>query len=300
MTMATNRLQFAFGENWKKFSSLIDDSRILQAERAIQRMLKVERLDGCSFLDVGCGSGLSSLAAHRLGARVSSFDIDPLCVACTSELKRKYGHSDKEWSIAQGSALDRRFLTDLGTFDIVYSWGVLHHTGDMWNALDNVIHTVAPSGTLFIALYNDQGYISRRWTRVKQISNRLPRAFRFLVTAPALIYFWGPQLVRDTLRLHPTRSWREYGRGMSPITGIVDWVGGYPFEVAKPEEVFDYCSQRGLQLKCMKTCGGGMGCNEFVFTAPAAPSGREGDSAAAVLAPAGVETSMPLNENARA
>lgn len=45
----------------------------------------------------------------------------------------------------------------------------------------------------------------------------------------------------------------------------IDWVGGYPFEVAKPELIFDFYRDRGFTLHNMTTCGGGGGCNEFVF-----------------------------------
>jgi 2-polyprenyl-3-methyl-5-hydroxy-6-metoxy-1,4-benzoquinol methylase len=110
-------------------------------------MLKVERLDGKSFLDIGSGSGLFSLAARRLGARVHSFDYDQQSVACTAELRRRYFPSAGDWVVERGSALDRDYLARLGTFDVVYSWGVLHHTGDMWRALENVKPLVAERGT---------------------------------------------------------------------------------------------------------------------------------------------------------
>jgi hypothetical protein len=52
---------------------------------------------------------------------------------------------------------------------------------------------------------------------------------------------------------------------MSRWHDLIDWVGGYPFEVASPEQIFDFCRERGLSLKRLKTCGGGSGCNQFVF-----------------------------------
>src|SRR3954453_10925637 len=136
--------RFEFGENWARFLAVVDESRIVEAERSLREMLGVERLDGRSFLDIGSGSGLFSLAAVRLGAeRVHSFDFDPSSVGCTLELRRRYG-ADADWAVEQGSALDTAYLARLGTFDVVYSWGVLHHTGDMWRALGNVARLVAP------------------------------------------------------------------------------------------------------------------------------------------------------------
>src|SRR6185295_10447431 len=100
-------------------------------------MLKERSLEGRRFLDIGSGSGLFSLAARRLGASVHSFDLDPESVRCALELRRRFCPADADWRIEQASALDRRYLAALGEFDVVYSWGVLHHTGQMRDALEN-------------------------------------------------------------------------------------------------------------------------------------------------------------------
>ena len=123
--------RFEFGRNWSRFLSLLDDSRIERAEASLKLMLETDTLDGKSFLDIGSGSGLFSLAARRLGARVHSFDFDPQSVACTKELRRRYFPNDSRWSVDEASALDQSYLASLGSFDVVYSWGVLHHTGRM-------------------------------------------------------------------------------------------------------------------------------------------------------------------------
>lgn len=133
--------------------------------------------------------------------------------------------------------------------------------------MENVAALVAPHGRLFIAIYNDQGRASRWWAWVKRTYNRLPTEARFLVLGPAFLRLWGPTMIRDLLRARPFSTWRDYGRnrGMSPWRDVVDWVGGYPFEVAKPEEVFEFFRGRGFALEKLKTCGGGHGCNEFIF-----------------------------------
>jgi 2-polyprenyl-3-methyl-5-hydroxy-6-metoxy-1,4-benzoquinol methylase len=267
--------RFEFGKNWAEFLKLLDENRIAQAEISLQDLLETKSLEGLSFLDAGCGSGLFSLAARRLGARVHSFDFDPQSVACAMELKRRYFPGDAAWSIQEGSVLDTGLLKALGRFDIVYSWGVLHHTGAMWTALENVISLVGDSGRLFISIYNDQGKFSRRWWKIKQIYNRLPPALRFLVLWPVGAHLWWRLTVKDFLLLRPLHSWREYNqkRGMSPWRDVVDWVGGFPFEVAKPEQIFDFYRQRGFSLERLLTCGGTLGCNQFVFrrTGGAAP-----------------------------
>ena len=122
--------RFAFGANWQSFVKLVDETRIEGARRSLTETLGITDLSGRTFLDVGCGSGLFSLAAYQLGARVRSFDFDPDSVAAAGELRRQHA-PDSDWSIEQGSILDTQYVAGLGRFDVVYSWGVLHHTGNL-------------------------------------------------------------------------------------------------------------------------------------------------------------------------
>src|SRR5947207_6418716 len=167
--------RFEFGKNWARFLGSLDDNRIAQAEASLRTMLETSDLEGQSFLDIGSGSGLFSLAARRLGARVHSLDYDPQSVTCAKELRRRYFNNDSDWRIEEGSALNADYLKSLGSFDVVYSWGVLHHTGEMWRALENAQLPVKVGGKLFIAIYNDMGSKSRRWKWIKTTYNELPR-----------------------------------------------------------------------------------------------------------------------------
>lgn len=260
--------RFAFGKNWQRFLLYLSDDRIAQAEESLKTMLEVDSLKGKSFLDIGCGSGLFSLAAMRLGAeRVHSFDYDPQSVACTQELRRRYFLDVLNWKVEQGSALDADYLTHLGKFDFVYSWGVLHHTGNMWQALGNVVVPVATNGKLFIALYNDQGRRSRLWKAVKKSYCRSV-LLRVLIILFFGSYFLLVGLMKDlSLLKNPLARFRDYqrSRGMSYFTDMLDWLGGYPFEAATIESVFEFVRKRGFELVKIQTANRGIGNNEFVF-----------------------------------
>jgi 2-polyprenyl-6-hydroxyphenyl methylase/3-demethylubiquinone-9 3-methyltransferase len=276
--------RFAFGANWTSFVQLVDEDRIATATESLTQALGVDDLTGKSFLDIGCGSGLFSLAAHRLGARVHSFDFDPDSVAAAAALRQRFAPGG-DWIIEPGSILDPAYTAGLGRFDIVYSWGVLHHTGRMWAALSAAVDLVAPGGRLYISIYNDQGFASRNWLRVKRRYNRSGRVGRFLLVGLSSMYLsrhWplrrliralrpgqGPaQPAPDRGRAQPVRGRAKPAprtRGMSRRHDLVDWVGGYPFEVARPEEVFRFLRGRGFELRHLTTCGGGLGCNEYVF-----------------------------------
>jgi 2-polyprenyl-3-methyl-5-hydroxy-6-metoxy-1,4-benzoquinol methylase len=263
--------RFGFGQNWQRFLSALDEANVDEAKRSLLRMLNTDSLSGLSFLDAGSGSGLFSLAAMRLGARrVHSFDLDPQSVACTRELKRRHFPSDRTWTVGHGSVLDRAYLDSLGTWDIVYSWGVLHHTGALWEATDNIARLVVPGGRLFISIYDDQGLKSQLWWRVKRRYNVLPRslrtAFVVAVMLPRELLKLGAHSAVGNARGY-VRTWTNYksSRGMSRWHDLVDWVGGFPFEVAKPERVLRFYRERGFELENLTTCGGGLGCNEFVL-----------------------------------
>ena len=259
---------FAFGRNWLSYAKLVSEQRIAAATASLAEALPYPDMTGRSFLDVGCGSGLFSLAAQRLGATVYSFDQDAESVRATAWLRGRFGSLD-DWVIAQGSIIDPEYTRKLGQFDVVYAWGVLHHTGDLWAALDAAAGLVAPGGSLFVAVYNDQGFESRVWTRVKRSYNNAGAVNQRLLIAGSYCYLHRHAALRTAARLALRRQGNAgralRPRGMSARHDLVDWVGGYPFEVAKPERVFTAVHEHGFELRRLTTCAGGIGCNEFVF-----------------------------------
>ncbi len=262
--------RFGFGANWTRFLRTLSEERIVAAQVSLREMLCLDSLEGLRFLDIGSGSGLMSLVARRLGATVHSFDFDPESVTCAQALKRRYYPDDTRWLIEQGSVLDSGYLQKLGVFDIVYGWGVLHHTGAMWLGIENAIHRTSPSGgILFLAIYNDQGVKSHLWWLIKRCYNGLPRSCRgpFAVVLRLLIILLS--VFKHTLRLRPMVALaplfsdrRE--RGMSAKYDWTDWVGGFPYEFASFESVQAYVEARGFTLiNARRTIG--WGCNELVF-----------------------------------
>jgi 2-polyprenyl-6-hydroxyphenyl methylase/3-demethylubiquinone-9 3-methyltransferase len=271
-TCAEPELRFEFGRNWQSFvRTCLNADRIAVATASLQRILATETLRGRSFLDVGCGSGLFSLSAALLGAeRVVSFDVDPQSVQASTDVRARAGLSADRWQIRQGSVLDEQFLATLEPADVVYAWGVLHQTGEMWRAIDNIIGRIKPGGVIVLSIYNK---VERRigssgqWWHIKRWYCRSSPRVRRLIEWLYLSALAAWDLL--TLR-HPSARTRNYQeqRGMDFRHDVRDWIGGFPYEYATAGEVFTYLHDKsGLQLRFLNTQEG-HGCNEFTFVRP--------------------------------
>ena len=260
--------RFAFGENWKSFLAGLDDVRIAEAEKSLQWLLGRERLDGLRFLDIGSGSGLSSLAARRLGAAVRSFDHDVQSVECTTALRARFFADDANWIVERGSVLDGDYLAKLGRFDVVYSWGVLHHTGAMHEAIKNASRLVAPGGLFVVALYR-KTRLCWFWTLEKRwyckASTRAQAVARGAYVALMRLAF---TLLGRDFNAH-VANYRSK-RGMNYIHDVHDWLGGYPYESIRPADVARDLGGLGFapvrsKVQLYSTGLFGSGCDEYVF-----------------------------------
>ena len=272
-TEVTSAQRFPFGKNWTRFLEKLSDSRIEHAQRTTVEMLELSNLHGMTFLDIGSGSGLFSLVACRLGATVHSFDYDPLSVACTQQLRALYGHNCR-WHVERGSALDGSYMEALGQFDIVYAWGVLHHTGDLWTSLEYAAARVRAGGLIMLAIYNDQGRKSRLWHRIKHVycSGLIGRC---VVVGTVFPYFFVRLLAGSCLSKQNLFANYRVKRGMSLIRDWHDWCGGLPYQVASVDAIFRFFSKRKFILRNVQTTGS-LGNNQFVFQSHASHLDRSG------------------------
>lgn len=250
-------MRYEFGRNWSRFvDNHLSESRIVIAQRQLLDFLKMSSLEGMRMIDIGCGSGIHSLAAYRAGVKeLVSFDYDPDSVATTKRLHAMVG-SPSNWTVKQGSILDKNYVQELGKFDVVYSWGVLHHTGALWDALKNAIGLLGAKGRMYIALYDSGIYPKGKteyWLKVKKKYNRAGYIKRLCMEVH---YFWTNVAHRQIKHIiHFSRMAEDYriSRGMDLWTDIRDWLGGWPMEFSSTEEVIRVSRQYDLQLVNLET-----------------------------------------------
>lgn len=264
-----NKERFGFGENWMNYLNKLSTEQIEAAKKSMNEFLTSEMLKGKSFIDIGSGSGLHSLVAAMQGANVYSFDYDLDSFTATSKIKEKYLPEYDLWKVSQGSVLDDTFMNTLPQYEIVYSWGVLHHTGSMWKAISNAISLVAKDGHFFIAIYNKQGWKSKFWWYIKYLYNKLPRVLQKPYAIFLGIIFITLNIVKYTLMLKPgiaINSLKNYkqGRGMNIVNDIIDWMGGFPYEYATVKELDDFFAEKGFTLIKVKEATS-LGCHEILF-----------------------------------
>lgn len=254
--------RFGFGRNWLDYQTSIDPARMASARQDIEQWLGTTSLQGLRVLDIGSGSGLHSFCLHAMGAStLVSFDYDTDSVEATQALHREAG-APASWRVTQGSVLDADFIASLGTFDLVYSWGVLHHTGRMWQAISNAARCVTPGGRFFISIYA-QGPNYPTDLALKQryhdasLSGKRRMEFEWITAQYAQ---------RARAGLAPEGWWTQgCERGMDPYFDLVDWLGGLPYEVASVPDLIAHLRTLGLATQRVRECGDG-GCHILVAT----------------------------------
>ncbi|MGI0117389.1 class I SAM-dependent methyltransferase [Zooshikella sp. RANM57] len=257
---------FDFGENWQNFSKNTNPVRIKNAENSLKQKLNLGNMSGLTFLDIGCGSGIFSLAAYNLGATVTSIDINKKCIECTKILKEKYSNKNQNWVIKQADFTNSEVVKLITPHDIIYCWGVLHHTGKMWECFEKLFSLAKNDSLLYIAIYNDQGFISNIWKKIKIAYNSntfskytiiftlLPIQAILLIAKGSLKHFSPFYYIKDS----------NNPRGMNFYYDFIDWVGGFPFEVATPKEVLLFSKKNMFEITNQYLTNGS-GCNEYIL-----------------------------------
>ena len=260
MTQKTEHVTFSFGENWQQFLASVDHHALVSAKADLDSWLGEDTVEGKSVLDVGSGSGLHSLAFHLSGAaNVVSFDYDERSVKATRSLWNQ-AERPSNWTVCRGSVLDGAFVRSLGSFDIVYAWGVLHHTGDMWAAVRNASVAVREGGLYWLALYQ-KGPRYEQDLRRKRRYNSGPRWVQRLMEAELIA---RTMAYRARHGRNPLRWNHMTSRGMNVYHDIVDWLGGLPYEVASADEVVATCRTLGFELLRSQEAREG-GCSVYLF-----------------------------------
>jgi len=261
--------KFSFGKNWELYLKNLDNNKIILAKKSLSEFTKLKSFKGKTFLDFGCGSGLFSLCAVQLGAKkVISIDIDENSLNCARYLKKKFKINDSIWEIKKGSALDIKFIKTLPKVEILYSWGVLHHTGNMWKALDNMNLLLKKNSIFYTAIYNDFKGIpfnSSTWVKIKRFYSGSNIVIRKILDIGYILLIIVGLILN---RINPYTYIKNYSkialRGMNFYRDIVDWLGGYPFEYASVEKIKKFYEKSGLKLINLRKTNR-EGCNEFLF-----------------------------------
>lgn len=255
---------FDFGQNWKDFSeNALDRVHYQQARAHFAELLKDIPLTGATFLDIGFGQGLSLLCANAAGARIHGLDINPKCREAFLVNARQLEGSAPEAKIIVGSVLDAGSLATVQAwapegFDVVHSWGVLHHTGNMWHAIENAASLVRPGGRFVVAIYN-RHWTSRMWTVIKRVYVTSPRPIKRILNWTFVPVIYLAKLA--TTRRNPLKM----ERGMDFYYNVVDWIGGYPYEYANRSEIEQFVTKLGFVEERFVPTIVPIGCNEFVF-----------------------------------
>ena len=264
--------RFRFGNNWENFvDNNLDDKSIKEAISCTKKILDESGINikDKRIIDIGCGSGLFSLVALELGAKfVMSFDFDPDSVNCTNFLLKSRNFDQEKYKCIEGSILEDSFIKDLGKYDLVYSWGVLHHTGNLFKALKNASSLVNEDGLIFISLYQ-KTIFDPFWKIEKKFFSSSSKSIQLFICKAWMLVLRFLYTIKGK-SFNKVVSNYFMNRGMNFYNDVYDWLGGYPYEGIDTKECVKYFKNIGFKNKLLKKRSKFFaitsGCNEYIFS----------------------------------
>jgi SAM-dependent methyltransferase len=252
--------EFDFGKNWEEYSNnALDETSLKEAENSLAELLGPDGLSGKSFLDVGSGSGIFSIAAARNGStKIIGLDVNPKCIEVAVKNAQVYLKGSTKPEFVLLSVLNNDGINELGKFSIVYAWGSLQFTGAMYKAIENTAGCVEDGGTFVLAVYNKH-FTSPIWKIIKKIYNISPELIkRFMVYFFSVLIYIAKYIVTGSNPL-------KQRRGMNFFYNVIDWLGGYPYEYASVDEIKTFVGKLGFETVKMIPPDVPTGCNEFIL-----------------------------------
>lgn len=252
-------MRFDFGKNWQSYShNALTPERIEQARQDFRQLVDGIDLQNKHFIDIGFGQGLSLIVASEMGASTLGIDIDELNILALKTTLKLMG-STKLPKVQVESILNPSFVGEnKGRFDIVHSWGGLHHTGNMRQALVNSCSLVADNGYFICSIYN-QHWSSFLWKGVKWSYNYMPPMLQ-----PLMVWLFYP-IIYLAKWIVTGKNPKRKQRGMDFYHDVVDWVGGYPYEYASEHQIQKMVSEQGFKMLAVFPARVPTGANEYIF-----------------------------------
>ena len=141
-------------EYFRELDARVFDPRVLRlttdaSGRPFSLFVDFQALRGKQVLEVGCGSGFAVQLFAEAGADVTAVDLTPWAVATTRARVEAFGLQAK----VQEADAERLPFPD-ESFDLVFSWGVIHHTSDMDRALAELVRVCKRAGCVVIMVYH--------------------------------------------------------------------------------------------------------------------------------------------------
>lgn len=256
MSLKNLENHFDFGKNWREYSQKINEDRLRIAELSLTKFFHKEGIKGKTFIDIGCGSGLFSIAALRQGCKnLLAIDIDPICVSITKNNIKKYWN-EPNWHCKVKSVFDLD-KNEIGEFDLVYSWGVLHHTGSMLEAIESASQLIDKEGKMLLGLYQ-KTILCPFWVLEKKIYHRSSSSTQKMIRELfyklfSFLSLFQYRHINKIIHKHKQK------RGMDYFCDLHDWLGGYPYESISPKSFNDFISTIGLKIQKQSICNEGFG-----------------------------------------